>query len=304
MTQPFQFGIVQAIRQPAIKPVNSTWGRFCKALESPKIRDQKDGPGAVFATFGKPWRNRENVLSVTALAYDLEQQAGGPAIPAPAAIAEDLRGLGLAFAVWTTYSDRPEARRIRVVLPIEGDLAPDLLRAAYLLPLRYLPIIEPAMLDQSCAEPARMMILPAVPADRAAAYECYCLTTGDWLVGSSLALTATEVLRAQKEAAAAKQARFRPGPLSGRESVIEAFNREHPVEEILEASGYRRRGKKWVSPNSHSGQAGVIVKDGRAYSHHSDALGDHFWHDPFDLYAKLQHGGDKRNAAAALRGRI
>ena len=301
MTHPFQFGIVQAIRQPAIRPVSTTWEKFCKALERPKIRSQKDGIGAVFATFSKQWRNRENVLSVTALAYDLERQAGGPAIPAPAAIAEDLQGLGLAFAIWTTYSDRPEARRIRVVLPIEGGLAPDLLRAAYTLPLKYLPIIAPAMLDQSCAEPARMMILPAVPAGRRDRYECY-HGAGDWLQGSSLALTATEVLRAEKDAAAAKQARFRPGPLSGRESVIEAFNREHPVEEILEASGYKRRGKKWLSPNSHSGQAGVIVKDGRAYSHHSDALGDHFWHDPFDLYAKLQHGGDKRKAAAALRG--
>lgn len=113
-----------------------------------------------------------------------------------------------------------------------------------------------------------------------------------------------EVLRAEKDAAAAKQRAFRPGPLSGRESVIEAFNREHPVEEILEGSGYKRRGKKWVSPNSHSGQAGVIVKNGKAFSHHADALGDHFWHDAFDLFVKLQHGGDKRTAAAALRGRI
>ena len=301
MSKPFHFGIVQAIRQPAIKPISTTWERFCGALESPKIRDQKDGPGAVFGTFGKQWRNRENVRTVTAIAYDLEAQPGGPAIPAPAAIAEDLRGLGLAYAVWTTFSDRPEARRIRVVLPIEGGIEPDLLRAAYLLPLKYLPIITTAMLDQSCAESARMMILPAIPADRAATYECY-HSAGDWLVGSSLALAATTVLQQEKDAAQAKQARFRPGPLSGRESVIEAFNREHPVEEILEASGYKRRGKKWVSPNSHSGQAGVIVKDGRAFSHHSDALGDHFWHDPFDLYAKLQHGGDKRLAAQSLRG--
>jgi hypothetical protein len=302
MSELFQFGIVQAIRQPAIKPVNTTWGRFCKALESPKIRPDKDGPGAVFATFSKQWRNRENVLSVTAIAYDLEQQAGGPEIPAPAAIAEDLQGLGLAFAIWTTYSDRPEARRIRVVLPIAGGLAPELLRAAYLLPRRYLPIIDPAMLDQSCAEPARMMILPAVPADRRDRYECYCSTSGDWLQGSSLALAAATVLQQEKDAAAAKQARFRPGPLSGPQSVIETFNREHQVEEILEACGYKRRGKKWVSPNSHSGQAGVIVRNGKAFSHHSDALGDHFWHDPFDLFAKLQHGGDKRLAAQSLRG--
>lgn len=299
----FQFGIVQAIRKPAIRPISTTWASFCEALETPKIRDQKDGAGAVFATFSKQWRNRENVVTVTALAYDLEAQPSGPAIPAPAAIAEDLQGLGLAYAIWTTFSDRPEARRLRIVLPIEDGLAPDLLRAAYPLPLKYLPIITTAMLDLKCAEAARLMILPAVPADRRNQYECH-YSGGDWLQGDSLALTATEVLRAERDAAEAKQARFRPGPLTGRESVIEAFNREHPVEEVLEAHGYKKRGKKWVSPNSHSGQAGVIVKDGRAFSHHSDALGDHFWHDPFDLFAKLQHGGDKSAAAKALRGRI
>jgi hypothetical protein len=189
MTQCFQFGLVQAIKRPAIKPVSTTWSRFCKALESPKIRDTKDGHGAVFATFGRQWRNRENVQRVTALAYDLEQQPGGPMIPAPAAIAEDLQGLGLAYAVWTTFSDRPEARRVRVVLPIEGGIDPDLLRAAYPLPLKYLPIISTDMLDQSCAEPARMMILPAIPAERAADYECY-HGAADWLQGASLALTA------------------------------------------------------------------------------------------------------------------
>ncbi len=301
MTEPFRFGIVQAIRRPAIKPASTTWAGFCKALEVPKIRDQKDGVGAVFATFSKQWRNRENVSLVTAIAYDLERQAGGPAIPAPAAIAEALQGLGLAYAVWTTFSDRPEARRIRVVLPIEDGLAPDLLRAAYPLPLKYLPVITPAMLDATCAEAARMMILPAIPADRRDQYECY-HGAGDWLVGSSLALAAGEVLQAEKDAAAAKRARFGPGPLSGRESFIAAFNLEHSVEEILEASGYKQRGKKWVSPNSHSGQAGVIVRNGKAFSHHADALGDHFWHDPFDLYAKLHHGGDKRLAAQSLRG--
>lgn len=296
MTAPFHFGIVQAMRQPAIKPVSTTWESFCKALERPRIRDQKDGLGAVFATFSKQWRNRENVLRVTAIGYDLEVKGDGPAVPDPAAIAEDLRGLGLAFAVWTTWSDRPEARRLRVVLPIEGGMDPNLLRAAYLLPLRYLPVITTEVIDRACAEPARMLILPACPPDRADRYECY-TGNGDWLLGETLELLAQKALQQE---AAKRQAKFRPGPLSGKESPIEVFNATHAPEQILEAFGYQKRGRKWLSPNSHSGVAGVVVRDGKAFSHHSDALGDHYWHDPFDLWARLAFGGDKSAAAREL----
>ncbi len=296
MTAPFHFGIVQAMRQPAIKPTTTDWQHFCKALERPRIRDQKDGLGAVFATFSKPWRNRENVLRVTAIGYDLEAKGDGPAVPDPAVVAEDLRGLGLAFAIWTTWSDRPEARRLRVVLPIDGGMDPALLRAAYLLPLRYLPIIPTEVVDRACAEPARMLILPACPPDRADRYECY-TGGGDWLLGETLELLAREALQQE---AAKRRATFRPGPLSGRESPIERFNSQHTPEEILEGFGYVRRGRKWISPNSHSGVAGVVVKDGKAFSHHSDAIGDHYWHDPFDLWARLAFNGDKSAAAKEL----
>jgi putative DNA primase/helicase len=83
--------------------------------------------------------------------------------------------------------------------------------------------------------------------------------------------------------------------------VIAAFNRARPVEELLADHGYTRRGKRWSSPTSSSGLAGVVVlDDGRVYSHHASDLlaGDHA-HDAFDLFRILDHGGDTRAAFKA-----
>jgi putative DNA primase/helicase len=83
-------------------------------------------------------------------------------------------------------------------------------------------------------------------------------------------------------------------------NVIAAFNQVHPIEGLLEAHGYTRRGKRWISPTSSSGLAGVTILDGRVYSHHAgDPLADDHAHDAFDLFRILDHGGDTRSAIKA-----
>lgn len=103
---------------------------------------------------------------------------------------------------------------------------------------------------------------------------------------------------------------FNPEPAprgpGARPNVICAFNQVHSVEELLKAHGYTPKGKRWLSPTSSSGLAGVIILDGKAYSHHaSDPLADGYSHDAFDIYRLLEHGGDWRaaiKAAAKLLG--
>ena len=98
---------------------------------------------------------------------------------------------------------------------------------------------------------------------------------------------------------------FNPDPAprgdGARPSVIAAFNQVHTVEELLEAHGYTRRGKRWISPTSSSGLAGaVILDDGKVYSHHaSDHLADGHAHDAFDLLLILDHRGDTKSAVKA-----
>lgn len=94
----------------------------------------------------------------------------------------------------------------------------------------------------------------------------------------------------------------KPRPAGDRASVIEGFNAAHGIHATLERYGYRRCGtaNRYLSPNSKSGLAGVVVfDDERAYSHHaSDPFDNAHTFDAFDLFAQYEHGGD---VAAAVR---
>ena len=87
--------------------------------------------------------------------------------------------------------------------------------------------------------------------------------------------------------------------VEGQVSPIAAFNDAHDVRSILTAHGYRPKGSKYLSPQSSSGIAGVVILQGqdgitRAYSHGtSDVLADGKAHDAFDLFCILAHSGDE-----------
>jgi len=94
-----------------------------------------------------------------------------------------------------------------------------------------------------------------------------------------------------------------PG-VSGRsgagESVIDAFNRAHDVEQLLAAHGYKRRGSKWLYPDSKTGLPGVTVSEGRVFSHHAaDPLANEHQNDAFDVFCLLEHNGDQGAAVKA-----
>ena len=88
-----------------------------------------------------------------------------------------------------------------------------------------------------------------------------------------------------------------------RASVIEGYNAAHSIHSALEQYGYKRCGKanRYLSPNSTSGLAGVVVfDDDRAYSHHaSDPFDSAHTFDAFDLFAQYEHGGDVAKAVKA-----
>jgi hypothetical protein len=83
--------------------------------------------------------------------------------------------------------------------------------------------------------------------------------------------------------------------------IIDKFNDAYDVTEILEFNGYKRKGKRWLSPTSSSGIPGVVVFDvdgkKRCFSHHaSDPLNDGHAHDAFDLLVILGNAGNFANA--------
>ena len=75
-----------------------------------------------------------------------------------------------------------------------------------------------------------------------------------------------------------------------RADTITKYNELTSIEEVLTRFGYKRRGRKWLSPYSSSGMPGVSVADGKAFVHHdSDPMNDGYGHDAFDFLVKYQH---------------
>ena len=95
----------------------------------------------------------------------------------------------------------------------------------------------------------------------------------------------------------------KPRPAGDRASVIDGFNAANGIHDTLAKYGYKRcgRGNRYLSPNSSSKIAGVVVfDDDRAYSHHaSDPFDSAHTFDAFDLFAQYEHGGDVIKAVRA-----
>lgn len=85
------------------------------------------------------------------------------------------------------------------------------------------------------------------------------------------------------------------------DSVIDAFNQAHDLCTMLDRYGYKRQGKRYLSPHSSTGLPGVNILEGgqRCYIHHaSDPLcgDDGKPVNCFDLFCQYEHGGDIKQA--------
>lgn len=91
-----------------------------------------------------------------------------------------------------------------------------------------------------------------------------------------------------------------------RKGLVGWFNERYSVQEILKRNGYRLVHDKYLSPESASGNAGVVIfKDDHGlelcYSHHSDTLGDGHAHDAFDTMKLLEFHGNFEAAMGHVR---
>lgn len=88
-------------------------------------------------------------------------------------------------------------------------------------------------------------------------------------------------------------------------SVIAAFNAAHDPAAILEAFGYQRQGKRFAAPGTQHAAGIVELDSGKVFCHHlGDVLGGEHALDAFDLYVRLEHGGDMRAAVRAAAAEL
>ena len=85
------------------------------------------------------------------------------------------------------------------------------------------------------------------------------------------------------------------------DSLIERFNADRDVAQMLAGYGYKRIGARWLAPSSKTKLPGVVVLEGKVYSHHgSDVLNNGHANDAFDVFMLLEHGGDFTRAIRAI----
>jgi len=115
---------------------------------------------------------------------------------------------------------------------------------------------------------------------------------------------------AEKQALTAKTLASRPINNSGGFSIA-SVNEAYDTAQVLKSKGYIRVGKKYISPSSQSGKAGVILfDDGRWFSHHGSDVDiglkcdGGVCGDAFDLICYYDHGSDTVKTLASLAGQL
>lgn len=89
--------------------------------------------------------------------------------------------------------------------------------------------------------------------------------------------------------------RGRPRTLHPGRDIIAEWKESQNLGSLLEYFGYRRIGKRYLSPNSHSGTPGVILSDDAKTFYafnESDVFADGHQHNAFDLMLHYRHHGD------------
>ena len=286
-----------------------SWAEFCTSLENPleiQLAGKSDKlsklPCVALGTFKDNYVNSKNAQSISALGLDIEapKTTPGKYPPSFAEASDVLQDMGVSLCAYTTINHADDKPRYRVIFPLNGTIEPRLAPFAYRILWFSLPEILQPFVDKSCNSAERLFILPAV--QPGAGY--WFIDSGEYgspLDANALGGAAT-VLKVQAHHLAEKRAqRANLGPWRSN-SIIAEFNRRVTVTEMLEASGYIRKGHKFLAPSSTTGLPGVtILEDGKAYSHHADdPLNTGHAHDAFSIFATIYHNGNAQQAAAAL----
>jgi len=236
----------------------------------------------------------------------------------------DIRSLydayGLAYLAYTTSSHQQDkggviANRWKVVIPLASPTSHE----------RYAPLAVGLTLHHG-ADPAQARaqqvfyapnkLTPSAPYEFIDATDRPLLDAND--TGSTLVVAALSAYRqreAEREQKAA-QAPAKPRSVSDSSAgIIGKVCQQFDIESELLRHGYRRVGKKYLSPQSSTGEPGVYIfttDDGkeRLYSHHgvTDPLSylNHGGHslDVFDVLVTLDYAGDVSRAVADLAPKV
>lgn len=309
-----------------------TLAAFFDRLSKPRV-GSKDG--AYFIRGGdltEPTRKTENLKSAELIILDgdsrIDRETGEiiPGAPPLDDVCTVLDSLGVTYCAHTTHSYKPAT-----------DGQPALWKYRIVIPAK-LPNAEAltACLDQifatlhkrgvwlnnvnENAKWAQLWFLPRVANENDLQNFVYRQNVSLSSYPVEDAVAYATYIAGREAAISAALARPAPPPIATATpqgaSIIETFNATHGLEWVrgtLESKGYTfsqyvagANHYRYLAPTSESGEAGVIVFQGKGgdwctYSHHSaaDPLSGHLT-DPFRLFATFEHNGDLKSAARGL----
>lgn len=303
-----KYTIFGDLRDPQGQQFTTDWADFCLVRQNEaSYNDKKSQPLIKLGVFEGDSRGQGNSL-LTISGIEGDYDAGQ--LPAQAA-AKLLRNAGVECCIVSTFTCAPAYPKWRVFVPTSRELPAEL--------RQYLVTAIDGVLGNVLAReswtPKQTFFIGRNPAE----HYTYLHVKGQPVdvvlrdqANAAYRQHQEEQVRAEQLAQAnavlAESARqYRQGKrLSGGQiSPIDAWNEAYDIASILQAHGYKRKGKKFLSPQSSSGIPGVVILQGddgreRVYSHGtSDVLADGQAHDAFDLFCILDHGGDEWKAIQA-----
>lgn len=300
--------IFDSLTNPQGRAQEITWQDFCRARQNETAYpDKKEQPLIKLGAFESDSRGQGSSL-LTICGIEGDYDAGQMTASAAANL---LRSAGVECCVVSTFTSTPTCSKWRVYAPTSRELPAEL----RLHIVTALDGVLGNVLARESYTPKQTFFVGRNPAEN----YVYLRVKGEPVdvvlrdqanaafVAHKRAQVETERLAqsAAIRAESARQQRQGKRLSDGQISPIDAFNDAHDVASILQAHGYKRKGKKFLSPRSRSGIPGVAIlpsQDGkeRVYSHGtSDMLADGKARDAFDLYCILDHSGDEWAAVQA-----
>ena len=139
------------------------WASFARNHEQPEVRKHKDGPAIILATFGGMcYREDADVESITGIGLDSDGSNLSRAM-----IKEKLNGHR--YLAHTTFKNKPEAERWRILLPFAHPVAPSKMYAAF----DYFNALFDGVLDPACKNPSRLLYFASCPPERRKHYQFF-----------------------------------------------------------------------------------------------------------------------------------
>ena len=276
------------------------WPGFCSFIQQvPAYPDKSAQPLIKLGTYGA-FSRANDLLSAEGLELDYDD---GQITPEQAA--DLLRAEGLRAIVCSTYTSAPDKPKWRAFLPLSKPYAAKH-RAALVGAVD--SILGHVIAPESYREKQIFFIgrnpesdysviqcegecLDTLPAMQQAARDYLAEKKAEALAAANVKTEALQRARVEKVA-------------GGQVSIIQSFNESYDLFTIIGNHGYTRKGKRYKSPTSQSGLAGINVLDcddgnQRIFSHHSsDPLNTGMALDAFDCFCILEHGN---NTGAAIQ---